>query len=173
MERRALDGQLIKQEIAEMSGTVQAGKAAGPDDIPSDSYRKFQSKLLSPLLEVFWTSFMNGLLPTSKRVARIMLLPKPGKPKYKISLLNSDTKILCEALARRRKVCFLRWWEKTKMDFFKVDRVFTMSDMYSIFYTARREQRTSTPTWIDLDCFVMSSFPLRLYLYLANHTVNT
>lgn len=100
-ERRALDGELIKQEIAEMSGTVKAGKAAGPDDVPSASYRKCQPKLLSPLLEMFWTSFRNGLLPSFMRVARIMLLPKPGEPKYKISLLNSDTKILCKALAGR------------------------------------------------------------------------
>lgn len=119
---------------------------------------------------MFWASFRNGLLPTSKRVAGIMLLSKPGKPKYKIILLNSDTKNFAKHLQEDWRVCFLGWWERTKMDFFKVDRVFTMSDKHSIFYTAREEQRTRTPAWIDLDsCSVMSSFPLHLYLYSENH----
>ena len=52
-------------------------------------------------------SYENGLLPRSLRGALITLLLKPGKLHTKcdsyraISLLNSDTKVLCKALARR------------------------------------------------------------------------
>lgn len=64
-------------------------------------------KLVAPLYEMFKESYANGILPPSLREALIIVLPKPGKPKTKcgnlrpISLLNSDTKILCKVIARR------------------------------------------------------------------------
>lgn len=43
-ESKALDGELTEIEIAEAINCMQAGKTAGPDGIPIDIYKKFQSK---------------------------------------------------------------------------------------------------------------------------------
>ena len=105
-----LDQTVTELEIAEAIGCMKAGKSAGPDGITIDIYKKCQTKLISPLLEMFQESFKNGLLPTSMRGALITLLPKPGKPITKcenmvpISFLNSDTKTLCKILARKLEV---------------------------------------------------------------------
>lgn len=96
--------------LGEISGAIdsmKSGKASGPDGLPIDIYKKFKSKLQSPLLEMFYESLQNGIFPPSLRGALITLLPKPGNPSDKcenmrpISLLNSAVKILCKILANR------------------------------------------------------------------------
>lgn len=78
-ESKTIDEGITKQEIADAIDLMQSGKAAGLDGIPIDLYKTFQSKLLTPLLEMFQESFRKGLLPTSMRVALIRL-----KTKYKM-----------------------------------------------------------------------------------------
>lgn len=105
--RDSLDGEITTLEISEAVSAMNAGKTAGPDGLPIDIYKMFKDKLVAPLYEMFKESYANGILPPSLREALIIVLPKPGKPKTKcgnlrpISLLNSDTKILCKVIARR------------------------------------------------------------------------
>lgn len=102
-----LDTPITKEEISIAIDHLKTGKAPGPDGLPTEIYREFKTKLLSPLFDMFSDSFEKGILPVSLRGALITLLPKPGKPCNKcgnlrpISLLNVDLKILCKILARR------------------------------------------------------------------------
>lgn len=102
-----LDADLKEKELSKAIDEMRGGKTPGPDGLPIDLYKKFKSKLITPLLEMFTESFHNGNLPPSLTAAFITLLPKPGKPSNScgnmrpISLLNADLKILCKVLAKR------------------------------------------------------------------------
>ena len=103
----ALGASLTMEEISAAIKCMKSGKAAGPDGLPIDVFKEFESKIRTPLLEMFLESLQNGILPPSLRGALITLLPKLGKANNKceslrpISLLNSDLKILCKILAKR------------------------------------------------------------------------
>lgn len=79
-ESKTLDEEITKQEIADAMGSMQAGKAAGFDGIRIDLYKTFQSKLLTPLLELFqvWSPsrIHEGCLNHTAS--------KTGKTKYKM-----------------------------------------------------------------------------------------
>ncbi len=102
-----LGAAITKEEISIAIDHLKTGKTPGPDGLPTEIYKKFKAKLLSPLFDMFSESFRKRTLPVSLRGALITLLPKPGKPCNKcenlrpISLLNVDLKILCKILARR------------------------------------------------------------------------
>lgn len=102
-----LKADLQEEEIGIAIDGMKPGKTAGPDGLPYILYKKFKSKLLKPLLEVFLEAVPSDSLPKSKTGVTIILLPKPGKPNNScenmrpISLLNADLKILCKVLARQ------------------------------------------------------------------------
>lgn len=53
---------------------MKAGKVAGPDGLLIDLYKKFKTKMIKPLLEMFMEAFDSGSLPKSKLGALITLL---------------------------------------------------------------------------------------------------
>uniref|UniRef100_A0A3P9J7K4 Reverse transcriptase domain-containing protein n=1 Tax=Oryzias latipes TaxID=8090 RepID=A0A3P9J7K4_ORYLA len=102
-----LEASLEEKDISKAIDDMKVGKTPGPDGLPIDFYKKFKSKLLKPLLDMFLEAFQCGSLPKSLTAATITLLPKPGRPNNccenmrPISLLNADLKILCKILAKR------------------------------------------------------------------------
>lgn len=109
--KNVLDVEIVADEISGAITSMEGGKAAGPDGLPIDIYKMFRGKLIIPLLNMYLESFEKGDLPPSLKSALITLLLKPGKTptdcgSYRpISLLNTDTKILCKVLAKRLEHC--------------------------------------------------------------------
>lgn len=104
---RNLETKLTVEELLHALMGMNSGRAPGPDGLPVEIYKKFSTKLLPHLLEVFNESYERGFLPPSMRAATISLLLKPNKPpsdktSYRpISLMSCDTKILSKALSKR------------------------------------------------------------------------
>uniref|UniRef100_A0A8C6SR27 Reverse transcriptase domain-containing protein n=1 Tax=Neogobius melanostomus TaxID=47308 RepID=A0A8C6SR27_9GOBI len=105
--KKDLDNDITAQELLQAIKCVNSGKVPGPDGLPIEFYKTFQNQLLTPLLNMFNESFLNGILPPTLRLATIILTLKPGKiptdcSSYRpISLMGVDTKILCKVLAKR------------------------------------------------------------------------
>lgn len=74
------------QEVVEAIKMMKAGKAAGPDGIPIDMYKKFKDKLRRPILDMLLEALEKNMLPVSMSEALIILLPKPGKPNNKCEI---------------------------------------------------------------------------------------
>ena len=102
-----MDRIITTEELSEAIQNVNSGKAPGPDGLPIEFYKAFKTKLVEPLLNMFKECFQEGTLPPTMRLAMITLIQKPGKPSTEcssfrlISLMCSDTNILCKMLARR------------------------------------------------------------------------
>ena len=98
---------MTAEELIEANQNMNSGKAPGPDGLPIEFYKTFKTKLVEPLLSMFKECFQKGTLPPTMRLAMITLIQKPGKPHTEcssfrpISLMCSDTKILCKMFARR------------------------------------------------------------------------
>ncbi len=105
--RSELDRELEPEEVSNAILNMKGGKAAGPDGLPIDIYKKFKDKLISPLLDTYVEGFQQGCLPPLMRNALIILILKPGKSPVEcgsfrpISFLNADAKIIDKALGLR------------------------------------------------------------------------
>ncbi len=51
--------------MVEAIDLMKAGKAAGPDGLPIDIYKKFKDKLVRPLLDMLVEAFAENKLPMS------------------------------------------------------------------------------------------------------------
>lgn len=87
---------------------LQEGKAPGVDGYSSAFYKLFKLELLDPL-HALYNSIEKEGTPHTWQLARISVIPKPGKDDTKlsnyrpISLLNVDYKIYMDILANRFK----------------------------------------------------------------------
>lgn len=98
---------ITQSEILKIIQLLPNNKAPGPDGFSGEFYKKFSKILISPLSEMFQSSYVVGALPPSLMEANISLVLKKGKPpedcaSYRpISVLNLDLKILSKILAIR------------------------------------------------------------------------
>lgn len=98
---------ITTEELGRVIATLPIGKSLGPDGLTNVYYKKFISRLASPLCGYFNSINASNPLPPEALLAYITVLPKPGKDlqysaNYRpISLLISNTKLLAKILAIR------------------------------------------------------------------------
>lgn len=98
-----LDAPLDVEEIKQAIKMMQCNKEPGPDGFPVEFFKKFQSKLVPLLLNVYVESLEKGFLPETLTQASIILLLKKDKDPKSCSSYrqNVDAKILAKVLAFR------------------------------------------------------------------------
>uniref|UniRef100_A0A8C7XNT8 Reverse transcriptase domain-containing protein n=1 Tax=Oryzias sinensis TaxID=183150 RepID=A0A8C7XNT8_9TELE len=106
-QQQTLERHISVAEILMAIGSLQNGKAPGPDGFPSDFYKVFANKLAPLLCMVFAEIHATSKLPQTLSQATISVILKKGRDPQKcesyrpISLLNVDYKILTKVLALR------------------------------------------------------------------------
>ncbi|XP_072337806.1 uncharacterized protein [Scyliorhinus torazame] len=99
------------EELSKGLGSMQAGKAPGPDGFPVEFYRKYVDLLAPLLVGTFNEAREGGTLPSTMSEATISLILKRDKDPLQcgsyrpISLLNVDAKLLAKVLATRIEDC--------------------------------------------------------------------
>lgn len=97
------------EEIANASNSLRSCKTPGPDKINAEFYKKFKSKLIPILLQIFFYAYQVDELPTSFSRAHTVLIPKIENPEklqkvtgYRpITLCNVDYKVFAKVLTNR------------------------------------------------------------------------
>lgn len=106
-DRTVLDNCITAAEIDQAIGKMKCGKAPGPDGFPIEFKKKFRTKLVPLLKEVYSEALERKSLPPTMTQAMISVLLKKGKDPRKcesyrpISMLCCDYKILTKVLASR------------------------------------------------------------------------
>ena len=97
----------FRKQIGESIRSLKNGKAAGPDGLSVEFYKKFHD-LISPRLQTIYKyAYEQGKLPETLNESTITLIPKVDKDledpgSYRaIALLNTDQKILTKILSQR------------------------------------------------------------------------
>lgn len=110
-QRDGLCKPIALSEIKNCIQLIPNNKAPGPDDFNAEFYKKFNTILDHPLLEMLQSSFVAEALPPSLMEANISLVLKKGKPSEECSsyrpsyrlrtVLHLDLKLLAKILASR------------------------------------------------------------------------
>lgn len=106
-QRDVLCKPIALSEIKNCIQLLPNNKAPGPDGFNAEFYKKFNTILDHPLLEMLQSSFVAEALPPSLMEANISLVLKKGEPSEEcssyrpISILNLDLKLLAKILASR------------------------------------------------------------------------
>ena len=83
---------------------ISTKKSPGPDGFNTEFYQKFQGKLISILLKVFYITDSEETMSNSFYEVTVTLIPKPQKDSTKeeyyrpISLMNMNAKIMNKIL---------------------------------------------------------------------------
>ena len=107
LDQTVLEQPLTSNEILRALMSLQSGKAPGIDGFTPEFYKKYQSHLMSPLMDMHRHSIDNKTLPPTTQEALITLIYKPetdpelmgsNRP---ISLLTVESKIFAKAMVTR------------------------------------------------------------------------
>lgn len=107
IDKIGLEAPITTDEILSAIKALQKNKSPGPDGIPAEFYREFQSYLMPYLHQLFTFFGSSGSTSGSFTEALIIVLPKPDKdPTHvqnycPISLINQDCKLYAKILATR------------------------------------------------------------------------
>uniref|UniRef100_A0A803K3T5 Reverse transcriptase domain-containing protein n=1 Tax=Xenopus tropicalis TaxID=8364 RepID=A0A803K3T5_XENTR len=106
-QKISLEADLTLTELNEAIDMFPTRKAAGPDGLTIEIYKRFKEAIAPHLLQMFNYAISSSSLPQSLYEASIVLLSKPGKDPTQldayrpISLLTTDIKILAKIIAQR------------------------------------------------------------------------
>ena len=104
-----MDRDLTLEEFEEALAQMPLNKTPGPDGFPAEFYKTFWATISPTYYRMAKTMLSTGFLSPNMNSANISLVLKPNKDpllpsSYRpISLINTDLKINCKALSRRRE----------------------------------------------------------------------
>ena len=122
---------LVREELLTIVNSLKAGKSPGYDGVNNDIIKQVILAIIQPLIHVFNSSMLNGIVPENMKIAKVVPVFKKGDPQsfsnYRpISLLTSFSKIL-------EKVIYVRTLE-----------FFNKSKIFSNFQFGFREKHTTS-----------------------------
>lgn len=94
-------------ELAEALLAMKSKKAPGPDCVTTEMLKAMGLSNPQVLLDVYNNILKTGIFPEVWKIARVVLVPKPGKPEFipssyrPLCLLNTSGKLFESILARR------------------------------------------------------------------------
>uniref|UniRef100_A0A3B4X6N3 Reverse transcriptase domain-containing protein n=1 Tax=Seriola lalandi dorsalis TaxID=1841481 RepID=A0A3B4X6N3_SERLL len=156
LDQTILEQPLTSNEILQALMTLQSGKAPALDGFTPEFYKKFQSQLMKPLMDMYRHSINNKTLPPTAQEALIALICKPEKDpeimaSYRpISLLSVESKIFAKAIAIRLEKHLSLLIHKDQTGFIRNRS--SMNNLRRLFYiTSEIRSPKDTPVIASLD----------------------